>query len=259
MIDLHCHLLYGIDDGAQTQDQALALARQAVQEGIEYSVLTPHHRNGHYNNYAADIRQATADFQTLLDQEQIPLTVFPGQEVRIHEDLLDSIMAGDIQCLDPDQTYLLLEFPTAYIPAYAESLIYDLIHRGMRPVIAHPERNHAIQADPDILLGLIDMGCLSQLTCASYVGHFDKQTQTLSKQLIEANLIHVLSSDAHDLNYRNFFFRQAFDQLKSEFGPTKVDQFINQAKAIVNGDPVDPDPPQAIKKKQGGLFRWFKT
>jgi Capsular polysaccharide biosynthesis protein len=170
LIDLHCHMLPGVDDGAKDQTMALKLAQAAVEQGISHILLTPHHMDSHYSNHKQDVIEKTAVFQKVLDSEEIPLKVFPGQEVHLTGDLLDAVLTNDILFMDAGNHYLLLEFPHNEVPEYTEDMVFELTSRGITPVIAHPERNLGFQKKPDKLYDFVKMGCLTQLTSSSYMG-----------------------------------------------------------------------------------------
>ncbi|WP_046872333.1 tyrosine-protein phosphatase [Pediococcus damnosus] len=236
MIDLHCHLLPGVDDGSKSMDISLKLANDAVRDGIDYALLTPHHMNGVYLNHKKAVIQQTQEFQMELDRHEIPLKVFPGQEVRINGDLLTALDQDDILFADEGGRYLMLEFPDDDIPSYTSSMIYDLMQRGITPIIVHPERNTMIMKQPDILYDLLSKGCLSQITAGSYVGIFGHKVQKFSRKLIQAGQAYVFASDAHNLPNRKYEMANAFAKLNREFGNDYVCRFSENAKAIINGD-----------------------
>lgn len=256
MIDIHCHILNGIDDGARTLEDSLAMAEMAVAEGITHILVTPHHKNGKYENVKKDIVKLTDDLQKELDKRGIALTLFSGQEVRINGDLLTDIERDDILFVDEDNQYVLIEFPTLAIPHYAESLFFQLQQKGITPIIVHPERNQAVIDDPNVLLTFIERGALAQLTASSYVGVFGKDIAELSRKLIEANLVHILASDAHNTRGRSFHMQEAFSKLEKEFGSEKVSIFQENAKDLINGEAVVTDSPTAVraKKRRFGFF-----
>ena len=262
MIDLHCHLLPGVDDGARTLEDSLAMAQQAVAEGIIHVLVTPHHKNGKYLNPKEAVLEATAALQTELDDRGISLTLYPSQEIRINGELMDDIENGDILFVDEEHRYLLIEFPTLSIPEYTEQLFFKLRQQGITPIIVHPERNQAVIDDPNILLPFIERGALAQLTASSYVGAFGKDIAKLSHLLIEANLVHVIASDAHNVHGRGFHYKKAFSQLDAEFGPEKVDYFRQNAKDLLNGDVVHTEAPVEVsmkRKRSGKLSRVTKS
>lgn len=257
MIDLHCHLLPGIDDGSANLDVSLRLATEAVENGVTHALLTPHHMNGVFMNHRADVVRMTSKFQEQLDQHNIELTVFPGQEVRINGDLLTALDQNDILFADENGQYLMLEFPDDDVPAYTNDMIYQLQQRGIIPVIVHPERNTKIMRHPELIYDLLQKGCLSQITASSYVGTFGEKVELFSRQLIEAGQGYVFASDAHDLPGRKYEMHEAFDKLKMEFGNELAEEFEENAKSIINGDVVTPHQLQTVKirrKKRFGLF-----
>lgn len=152
--------------------------------------------------------------QQELNSRAIPLIIFPGQEVRIIGELVEDISENRIESIDEGNHYLRIEFPTAKIPTFTESLFFELQKSGVKPIIVHPERNHAISTVPNELLSLVEKGALAQLTARSYVGSFGKKNQKLSKQLIEAELVHFITSDAHNISSRRFYRKEAFQQLE---------------------------------------------
>lgn len=254
MIDLHCHLLPGVDDGSKSMDISLKLANDAVRDGIDYALLTPHHMNGVYLNHKRAVIQQTQEFQVELDRHKIPLKVFPGQEVRINGDLLTALDRDDILFADEGGRYLMLEFPDDDVPSYTSNMIYELMQRGIIPVIVHPERNTKIMKQPDILYDLLNEGCLSQITASSYVGIFGHKVQKFSKQLIRTGQAYVFASDAHDLPNRKYEMTNAFVKMNHEFGNDYVSRFNENAKRIINGDNILPNNFSEIKTH---LFRLF--
>lgn len=253
---MHNHLLPNLDDGAQSFEESVELALKLVDEGVTHAIVTPHHMNGRYVNPAEKISKLTVQFQEHLDQAQVPLQVFPGQEIRVHSHLIESIREGDIQFLDESKRYLLLEFPTPHIPSYTEDLIYDLKHLGITPIIAHPERNHAIQKDPNLLFDLINQGCLSQVTAASLAGVFGSDVKKQSLEMLDHHLAHLVASDMHDLSFRQAYLKEALVVLEKEMGHDRVLQIQSYAKYVIKGEKIDAPLAQAIPKKK--RRRWFR-
>ena len=250
MVDLHCHLLPGIDDGSNSMDISLRLAREATENGVTHALLTPHHMNGCYVNHKQDVIRRTKEFQEQINAHNIPLTVFPGQEVRINGQLLEALDKDDILFADTAGKYMMLEFPDDDVPHYTNQMIFDLQQRRIIPVIVHPERNTKIMAEPDLIYRLLEKGCLSQITASSYVGTFGKKVENFSRQLIEAGQGYVFASDAHDLPGRKYEMRQAFEKLQHEFGKDLVNQYESNAQAIINGEVVALNDLRVIRKRK---------
>lgn len=238
LIDLHCHMLPGVDDGARDLPFALDMARAAVKENISHILLTPHHMDGDYTNHKIDIINRVNNFQQSIRNAGIPLTVFPGQEVHLTGELLRAIDQDDIIFMDEGGRYLLLELPHSGVPEYTQDVIFELRTRGITPVIAHPERNHGFQKTPDKIYDFVKMGCLTQLTSSSYLGIFGKNVEKLTSQIIDADLGFVFSSDAHNFKGRRFVMKEAFEKLEKQKGESVAKRFNENAKAIINGEDV---------------------
>lgn len=256
MIDLHCHILPGVDDGPKDWEMSLEMAKVAVDEGITHILATPHHMNRHWMNPKSEVLILVNELQERIDSENIPLTIFPGQEVRLHGEILQNIQKDEICFIDEFNQYILIEFPTATVPDYADRLFYEMQSVGITPIIVHPERNHAILKDPSILYEFVSRDILTQLTAASYLGLFGKEIEKLSTQLIEHNLVHFLASDAHNVTSRNFYMKEAFRKLEKEYGNEKVRAFDQVTRDLVNGDVISIPEPEKIEKNKRffGLF-----
>ncbi|HZJ95943.1 MAG TPA: CpsB/CapC family capsule biosynthesis tyrosine phosphatase [Thiopseudomonas sp.] len=204
MIDLHSHLLPGIDDGAPDLATALQLARVAVQDGITHMVCTPHIHPGRYDNTIESIQQALAELQQGLIDEQIQLTINAAAEVRFGMELMVSVKQQQIPFLGEwqGQPVLLLEFPHGEIPFAAERLTAWLIQQGIQPLIAHPERNKGLMRAPGKIKPFLEQGCLLQVTAGSVAGRFGEPAQELAHALLKEGVVTILASDAHNLEHR---------------------------------------------------------
>jgi len=254
LIDIHSHILPGIDDGALTMEDAVSMAKLAVNEGITKIIATPHHQNGIFFNRQQDIVKRVRELNCVLQSENIPLEVLPGQETRIYGSLLDDFEKGDILTLN-HTNYLFVELPSGHVPRYTEQLLFEMQLKGLTPIIVHPERNAEIMNNPEKLLNLVKKGALAQLTAGSLTGHFGKKVQRLSVQLIESNTIHFIASDAHNTSTRSFFMRESISKIHKEFG-SQVDYYFHQnAELIVQGQPIYKQEPSKIKCKRFlGIF-----
>lgn len=252
MIDIHCHILPGIDDGAKTIEDTLDMARAAVGQGISTIIATPHLNNDYENSKPLILRTAT-EVNKALDAENIPLTILPGQEIRIYGDILTDYQQQKILPL-VGSDYLLIEFPSGHVPRYTEKMLYDLQLEGFMPIIAHPERNREIIQHPEILYQLVKKGALTQLTGASVCGAFGKKIKAFSQQLIEANLAHFIASDAHNVTTRRFLLAEAFAEIEARYGHEMAGQFKENAELLVSGKTVYKEVPQPVTKKFLGIF-----
>jgi len=204
VIDLHCHYLPGIDDGAQTLEESLELARAAVDAGITAAVMTPHVHPGRYENTGSSIRKLCAAFQQVLTHKHIPLQIYVGGEVRISSEIMEMVEQDEIPYLGELDGYriVLLEFPHSHIVFGADRLFAWLLARRIRPLIAHPERNKDVMRSLDKLRPFVEMGALLQLTGASLIGQFGKPVMQCARQIMDKNWATVVATDAHNLRHR---------------------------------------------------------
>ena len=204
MIDLHCHLLPGIDDGPETMEEALALAAHAVQSGIMRAVVTPHVHVGRYDNELASITEHLDRFRTELERRNIPLRLGLGGEVRLDEEIIALVVEERVPFIGERDGYriLLLELPHSHVPVGSDKLVGWLLKQKIRPMIAHPERNKDVHIDVNRITPLVSMGCWLQLTAGSVTGNFGEPSRQRAVQLLERGWVTILASDAHNLEHR---------------------------------------------------------
>lgn len=204
MIDIHCHLLPGIDDGAADIEQSLALARHAVADGVTHLVCTPHIQPGVYDNNTCSISRAFALFSAALEKNRIPLQVSWAAEVRLCPEVMGLLDAGRLPLFrgaGGKQT-VLMEFPHSHVPPGSEQLLKWLISNGVQVLIAHPERNKMLMRNVDRVVAFVDMGCLLQVTSGSLSGRFGHPARQAAEQMLLRGQVSVLASDAHNLRAR---------------------------------------------------------
>ena len=254
MIDIHSHILFGIDDGAQTSEETLRIAKQAISNGIRTMVATPHHKNSKYDNPPDKIHQVLQDVRDLLEEHQIPLAVMPGMEIRAYGDLVADLQSGQLMTYNDKKRHILLELPSDHVPRYITKLIFDIQVAGVIPIIAHPERNKAISEDSNILYRLVQKGALAQLTAASVAGKFGKNIQKVSHDMIAHHLVHFVATDAHNDSNRGIILQESYDVIQQRFGMDYVDYYQDCAQHIIAGTDCDAVVPDKVKKKWFGLF-----
>ncbi|SDR82556.1 tyrosine-protein phosphatase [Pseudomonas oryzae] len=228
MIDLHNHLLPGIDDGAPDLATALQLARIAVQDGITHLVCTPHIHPGRYDNDRRSIQAAHRIFNEGLAQAGIDLKVSWAAEVRFGMELMTALVEGALPMLGQwqDKKVLLLEFPHGEIPFGAERLTQWLLQRNVIPMIAHPERNKGIMRTPSKLKPFIAQGCLLQVTASSVAGHFGPTAQDVAHTLLEQDLVTILASDAHNTQHRPPHLREGMEHTARIVGDNRAERLV---------------------------------
>jgi protein-tyrosine phosphatase len=280
--DIHCHLLPGIDDGPKDWEASLALARLAVTQGIGTIVATPHQLGSYEKNTAEQILQLTAEAQRQIQEIGLPLTILPGADVRIQEDLpelvetgqvltlgnrrqkseirnpkSESVDHGDKESMAADLgisdfgfriSYLLMELPHEQVLPMGR-LIYELQCRGVTSILSHPERNQHLQKNPELLRPWVQQGCLVQVTAGSITGQFGRAAKQMSRWLLRENLVHLVATDAHDATGRPPQWRQAFAKVSSWQGRTRAKKiFFENPQAVVNGQAIDSPLPSSFPR-----------
>ncbi len=225
MLDIHLHILPGVDDGPATLQESIVLAQALVQEGIEAAIATPH-SNDEYPRYsAAEIRARVNELQQVLEQQRIPLRLFAGHEVLIRPGLVEDIQTGRVATLNGSR-YLLLElWNTMWLPE-TEQVIFELQSHGIVPIIAHPERYRTIQKDPARLAVLIQHGALTQLTASSVLGIHGSTVRRTAEVLVKQGLIHCIASDAHGMHKRPPCVAQSLQPLEKLVGQKRLHQMM---------------------------------
>ena len=245
MIDLHCHVLPGIDDGPTTLDEAVALARMASEDGVTTIAATPHVDAGHPHNTARAIGARLAELQP-----HVALTLVPGGE-------LDALHALELPDEELDAlklnrgAYLLFECPLSPVkaPAFAPAA-RALARRGHQLLLAHPERSPVFLTDAALLGELVDEGMLTQVTAGAFGGRFGRRVKELANHLLEHKLVHVIASDGHSANRPPTMTPDLH-----ELDPGLVRHLTHDVpRAILDGEPP-PAPPERPKPRRRRLFR----
>ncbi|HLG71327.1 MAG TPA: CpsB/CapC family capsule biosynthesis tyrosine phosphatase, partial [Chloroflexota bacterium] len=205
MIDLHNHILPGVDDGAGSVEEACRMAAALVDQGVTQACCTPHTTEWAAAGDEARIGERVVELQASLDERGIGLKLLPGSEAHLSPTLAADVRKRAVAPLNGSQ-YLLLEFPYDFLPPLFERVVFELQAGGVHPVIAHPERIGPIADDPSILYRLVHRGCLAQLTAMSLAGGFGPRVREVSDLMLEHRLVHAIASDAHDADPRGRLF-----------------------------------------------------
>ncbi len=225
LIDLHCHLLPGIDDGAKDLETSLAMARMAASEGISTIVCTPHILPGVYNNTGPVIRQAVAQLSEKVSGAGIPIRLLAGADVHIAPDL--DVRLGDGRALAlNDSRYLLLEPPHHQLPRRLEDLIFGLQAAGYAPIVTHPERLSWIDGHYDLIKRLVDNSVLMQLTAGSLMGRFGRRPRYWAERMLDDGLCHVLATDAHNTEQRAPRMAEARELVAQRLGEDEATNLV---------------------------------
>ena len=237
MIDLHCHFLPGIDDGPATMAEALDLARVAVADGIRLSVLTSHVHPERWPNTRQNLEVAMVQYGNALIAADIPLQVRLGGEARLTVELVEMVAADQVPFIGAVDGFrvLLLEFPHAIIPVGADRLVTALLRLKVRPLIAHPERNKTIMANPERIRPFVDLGCWLQFTAGSLAGRFGAQAEASAWKLIDTGATCVMATDAHNLQHRPPFLSEGHAAVTRRLGVDVADRMARHLPARIVG------------------------
>lgn len=254
--DIHCHILPGLDDGARSWDEACAMAKMAVANGIRTIIATPHQGGTFSHNSAEVICRRIEEFQSLLAQHSISLEVLPGADVRLSNELMRDIVRGRATTLANHRKHLLLDLPhERYVPM--EPLIEDLARAGMATILSHPERNQGLLKKRDLLERLVDRGCLMQVTSGSLLGTFGPKCQDLAVWMLSRGLVHFVATDAHGMHSRRPLLQRVYERLAELVGRDEAEVLCCRNPALVAaGHEVSPG--RRSVKVHDNLARWFR-
>lgn len=256
MIDLHCHILPGVDDGPSGPEESLAMAERAAADGIEVVVATPHAFNGVYEISPCEITRHVSRLRELLQQNRIALKICPGAEIHLHNDIAGSIQAGYAATLNATGRYVLVELPMQAVPGGCREQFFRLRLGGVTPIVAHAERNAVFQNEPEVLADLVSMGALVQITAMSVTGELGREAMESAHTLLRRRLGHVLATDAHSVEGRPPLLSQAVEAAADVMGSVEEARAMvwERPRAILAGEAlVVPDPRKPRRRR---FFFW---
>ena len=249
MIDLHCHILPGIDDGSGSLEESLSMARLAMEDGIHTIVATPHTLDGIYINPVREIISRVTTLQNALSENNINLRLCVGADVHLCPHMMEKVKNGDAGTINNAGKYILLEFPSQTIPPAVKDEIFTMKLNGITPIITHPERNLIIQRDMNILYELVRMGALCQVTAMSITGDFGETVRQCAGELFQRRLAHVIASDAHSSDIRPPLLSPAVEATAEIMGSyEEAEHMVTEVPAaILSGEAIEISEPQRVK------------
>lgn len=254
MIDIHCHALPEVDDGAESFEIAVAMCRMAAADGITHLVATPHY-NYTYPFQPEVNRAKLADLQSAVGAEPELLL---GCDFHLSYDNIRQLIENRSNFTLNSTSYVLVEFGDHFIPKQLDRVFSEIEMAGLRPILTHPERNPVFQHNPELLYHWVTRGCLVQVTAISYMGALGPKVERLTEDWLKRNLIHFFASDAHDLERRQPILSPCYKKLAATKGEELADLLLRKnPEAAINGRPLgpglEPRGPEAIKRKRGWL------
>ncbi|MBT9332736.1 tyrosine-protein phosphatase [Paracidobacterium acidisoli] len=264
MIDIHHHLLFGLDDGAPDLETSVAMVDAAAADGITHIVCTPH-SNEHFRFDPEANQQRLAAIRERIGDK---VTLGLGCDFHLSWDNIEDALRHPAKYSINGGQYLLVEFAELMIPASIGDSFYELSVKGLRSIITHPERNPIIQRHPERLAGWLRDGCLVQITASSLNGRFGRTAQSFAFECLEKNWVHFLATDAHNVKGRPPQMREAWETVAKRYGQATADRLcignpraaFNNAEWPAQPDPegiFDNEPDPAQKRRPGFLNRLF--
>jgi len=264
MIDLHCHILYGLDDGPGTIEESVQMCRMGYADGIRTVVATPHTLNESFQNDRPTILSKVQELNETLKQfgvqssefgvnaetpkpynqmserNQIdPMTGFrilPGSDVHFCNELPSRLDQGWVTTIGDGKRFLIIELPSHTMPPRGEDLLFQLMARGIVPIISHPERNLWIMQRPERYYEMVRTGCLGQVTAMSLTGGFGPKIRQFAQKLLKKRLIHIIASDAHGTNGRPPTLTLAIKEAERIIGKEVAQKMVTEyPRAILEG------------------------
>jgi protein-tyrosine phosphatase len=245
MIDIHHHLLFGLDDGSKDIETSVAMAEMAAADGITHIVCTPH-ANFHYDFDPAANQEKLEELRARLDGK---VTLGLGCDFHLSFENIDDAQKNPTKYTINHKNYLLVEFADLSIPQHMTQVFYEFLLAGVQPIITHPERNSAIQKNPQRLNDWLEQGCLVQVTTSSLIGRFGRMAMSFSHKLLDENKVHFLATDAHNLQSRPPRMKEAFDFVAKQYGTGTAERLcITNPKAVFFGEELPSQPPFTKKE-----------
>lgn len=264
MIDIHSHILPGLDDGSKSREETLAIVHQLHKAGFKTLIATPHVLEGRDFLSPEEILETTEQVRRHVAEAGIPVEIWPGAENYIFPDLAKWARDGKLMTLGNTGKYLLLELPMLEIPQYTEQVFFELQVQGLTPVLAHPERNKALIERPEWLLEWANKGVLFQLNFRSLRGRYGPRSEELAEIMLRSQLVHFVGSDAHRIAQRDSAYLEGLKSVEEIGGEGRFQEVtLKNPQVILAGEALTGDREYSLngpiwKKKKSkfwGLFR----
>jgi protein-tyrosine phosphatase len=249
VIDLHTHLLPGVDDGAKTVDEAVAMVRVARENGIAAMVATPHRNAWSYWADRSDGERRLADVVDACARAGLTVRLALGSEAYMAPDLVEQVRRGQVWTINGGR-YLLVEWPYEQYPPYSEQVLFDLQIKGLCPIVAHPERYRVVRRDVAVLAPLVERGMVVQVTASGLLGKDGPEVQRIAETLLVRNLAHLLASDAHGPTRRPPLLRAARERASELVGEARAQAMVQDGpEQVLENRTLDLPPPSVQPPK----------
>jgi protein-tyrosine phosphatase len=236
MIDIHCHILPGLDDGPKNLEQSLAMCRMAAADGIRTIVATPHFKPGSIQASSYDVYAKIAELKAALAREGIMVAVLPGADVAVTPELAAYLKAESYLTINGSKRYFLAELPHDTVPPGWDAFLLSFTTAGLIPILTHPERNPWFAKHAEALFEYVIRGGMVQITAACVTGSCGEYSREFSIRLLRHNLVHAIATDAHDCELRQPVLSAAYKATAEVIGEERAGALVKTIpQAIIEG------------------------
>ena len=258
MIDIHCHILPNVDDGSESLEESIEMAKIAESEGITKIVNTSHCHFDFKYKKGNELKLELEKFNQALKEENINIEVLLGNELYYTSDLIERFDELDFFSMN-NSKYILMEFSPINFPKNIEDVIYEIKIRGYIPIIAHAERYKQVQEDVNIVLDCIKEGALIQVNASSILGKNEEKAEDTSKKLLDNNMVHFVATDAHSSNRRRPLIKDSYNYILKNYGKEVSEKlFIENPTAVIENRDISILNPTKYEEKRSFLKRLFR-
>lgn len=260
MIDIHCHILPGMDDGPATIDESIEMCRMAASDGIHTIVATPHFSHGAHEWTAESIFGQIGRLEQALLREKIGVRILPGADVSLFPELVHYLGKEIPLTINNKRRHILAEFPCAVVPPHWDLFLRSVLDAGIVPIVTHPERNDWFVRHPEAMYTMVEIGAMVQITAMSITGGFGEEARKFSSFLLTHDLAHVIATDAHSIGARPPVLSEAVKAAANLVGEERARDLVTSIpSAIIEGRPVQlPEPRERNANKGAWLRKAFR-
>jgi protein-tyrosine phosphatase len=257
MIDIHSHILSGFDDGADSIEVSLEMARRSREDGITRLVATPHVLEEGFSELKKKVGDGVATLRDALAKESIQIDILPGAELNISSALLPQPEEVRELTLGFLGKYVLLELPLQEMPRYTHELVFKLLLKGLIPILAHPERNLTVMERTEELLELVGKGSLVQVNAGSITGKYGERVRNAAELILRNRIVHFIASDAHSLGNRPPGLSDALERARQLIGDDAGPLVEENPSAVLDGRTLEFRAPKRLERPRRRFLSWL--
>lgn len=256
MIDIHNHIVYGVDDGSRNLDESIKMVELYKKAGFDQIIATSHYDKSRYTVDANEIKEKVSIINDEIEKRTLDFKVYPGHEIQVELDMIKKIKSGDLLTLN-NSRYVLCELSFVNKPTFLKDLFYNLELEGYVPIIAHVERYPYVENNIEWLEDFIKMGVLIQINYSSIKSNFE-----ITRELLERNMVHIIGTDSHQSEWRNPDIRAYKDEILKIVSEERFEilSTINPAK-VINDEFISSEYDKIIKpekREKKGIFNFWR-